>query len=119
MKKNETIKPSAYKSGNNDDFLPKVNDGIHIRARNSHGQNGKCAFYYLAIHKVLQNFDDTMASSAGNIIIGTGVTNAIEFGNSGTWGDWQSWEIYFERHFLTPPVVLVTAFNGKQTVPVH
>jgi hypothetical protein len=76
--------------------------GFLLEGRNSDSVAKYGGFYYAS---VTASPDEL----SGDVSLDSGEVEALDFWKSGTPGDWREWEIYFQRPFLTPPVVLVTA----------
>jgi len=91
--------------------------GFSLAARNSDTARGICAFYWAAFDAAVKPIVDP---TVPDMVIDTGIAEARSFAVSNTQGDWNWWEIFFRKPFLTPPVVLVTAndqLGGGQLIP--
>lgn len=77
-------------------------------ARNSDNCDGDGGFNYVAI----LDSDEPVASS--NAWIDTGKVHPFRFQPHSNSGDWNYWEIYFNKPFATPPIVLVTPYRDKE-----
>ena len=79
--------------------------GITLKTRNSDCAAGSCGFYYAAL-----SHD---APGRGDLIVDTGEVYEQSFLNDCNSGDTRDWDVYFHQPFLTPPIVLVTAYHSR------
>jgi len=78
-------------------------DRVSITARNSDPGPGLASFYYLGFLPGL--------NAPANLMVDTGRVTPLHFSVGSFKGDWQSWTINFADHFISPPVVILTADN--------
>jgi hypothetical protein len=87
---------------------------FRIDARNSSGtERGASAFYWAAVAPSDGTGQSPTALEDPFLAAGR-VRAGFLFHPDYQQGEWQRWDVYFRRPFLTPPIVLLTANDLKQ-----
>jgi hypothetical protein len=87
-------------------------DSFTLRTRNSDTAFGCCAFSYAAF---LENPAGGPGGGNANLMVDTGVVDAMSFNPTGSPGDTHSQVVFFTEPFLTTPIVLLTANDAGAT----
>jgi hypothetical protein len=100
--------------------LTALPQAFRLHARNADARQGSCGFSFAAVAR-----SAVAAGAAGALVVdhgdetrGEDRNTEVAFSAGGTAGDWQAWDVYFDRPFSEAPVVLGTAKGSVPAVVV-
>jgi hypothetical protein len=97
-------------------ILPHENTGLDMRFYNTGCDGGHCAFYWLALAAPVPAGTTPYFPGTEGMWVDAGRVEPLHFQPDCQEGDWKAWHVYFQRPFLVPPFVFVTATMGVSVV---